>query len=82
MFGGQLTKKELTFKENGGGVLTSVFEEMKEFSHTVSSHVKNRSFEKPKLFSHKENIFLLLLNIVYIATLELFFFSGAGYLSP
>lgn len=59
----------------GGGVLTSVFEEMKEFSHTVSSHVKNRSFEKPKLFSHKENIFLLLLNIVYIATLELFFFQ-------
>lgn len=42
---------------------------------------KNRRFEKPKLFSQKENIFLLLLNIVYIATLELFFSSGAIYLS-
>lgn len=66
----------------GGGVLISVFEEMKEFSHTVSSHVKNRSFEKPKLFSHKENIFLLLLNIVYIATLELFFFQWGWLLKP
>lgn len=47
----------------------------------VSSHVKGSSFEKPKLFPQKENIFLLLLNIAYIATLELFFSSGPIYLN-
>lgn len=46
---------------------------MKESSHTVSSHVRGNRVEKPKLFSQKESIFWLLLNIVYIATLEHFF---------